>query len=279
MCRLARGWQPDKSKARPGRPSQNAAKTMARGCGIGEVDLRVAIIDSDRYALNAINAYLAWDRRTRVVLKTDSLTELLSKLSEWDELEYPHVVVLDANFVEGAGSLFAAISDLRRSVPDVMVICLAQIVDLNAIHEAINGGARAFFLKDDLRLHIGWALYYSAIVDKRCFFISRGLVAACDKLSHARLRAIKLLPGPRMYRGMTPRLREAIILYAIEGMRHRLIANEMGISVTTVRDYIKKAFLILESADDEDNYPTDMSPQEVAFMRLTALDAISIECD
>lgn len=259
--------------------SRSAVQTIVRNCGIGEVDLRAAIIDSDRYALNAINAYLAWDRRTRVVLKTDALSELAAKLDEWDEFEYPHVVILDANYVDGVGGLFSAICELRRSMPDVMVICLAQIVDLNTIYQAINGGARAFFLKDDLRLHIGWALYFSEIVDKRCFIISRGLVNACKKLSHARLRATKLLPGPRNYPGLTPRLREAIILYAIEGMRPRLIAHEMGISEITVRDYIKKAYRILESADDDCDYPADMSQQEVAFMRLTALDAISIECD
>lgn len=261
------------------RSAPKATKTLVRNCGIGEVDLRVAIIDSDRYALNAINAYLAWDRRTRVVLKSDSLMELAAKIGEWKAFEYPHVVILDANYVDGVAGLFSAIDELRRLLPGLMVICLAQIADLNTIYEAINGGARAFFLKDDVRLHIGWALYFAAIVDERCFFISRGLVDACNKLSHARLRDTKLLPGPRMYPGMTPRLREAIVLYAIEGMRPRLIAHEMGISETTVRDYIKKAYRILESADDDCDYPADMSQQEVAFMRLTALDAVSIECD
>lgn len=260
-------------------PPPRDAKTIVRKCGIGEVDLRVAIIDSDRYALNAINAYLAWDRRTRVVLKTDSLKELAAKIAEWTEFEYPHVVILDANYVDGVGGLFSAISELRRSIPGLMVICLAQIADLNTIHEAIHGGARAFFLKDDVRLHIGWASYFTAIVEKRCFFISGGLVDACKKLSHERLRFTKLLPGPRMYPGLTPRLREAIILYAIEGMRPRLIAHEMGISEITVRDYIKKAYRVLESAADDCDYPADMSQQEVAFMRLTALEAIALECD
>ena len=60
---------------------------------------------------------------------------------------------------------------------------------------------------------------------------------------------------------------------AIEGMSHRLVANEMGIAVTTVRGYIKSAYSILESyRDDAKDYPDDMSAQEVAFMRITALD-------
>lgn len=253
-------------------------KTVVRKHGIGEVDLRVAIIDSDRYALNAINAYFAWDRRTRVVFKTDSLAELWTKLNEWSEFEYPDVVILDANHIDGAGGLRSTISELRRAIPGLMVICLAQIVDLNTIYAAVDGGARAFFLKDDVRMHIGWAVYFAHIVDECCFFISRGLEDASKKLDHERLRHTKLLPGPRNYPGLTPRVREAVILNAIEGMSAQLIAHEMGISTNTVHDYIKKAKDILASADDKHSY-SGMRSQEIAFMRLTALEAISKECD
>jgi hypothetical protein len=42
----------------------------------------------------------------------------------------------------------------------------------------------------------------------------------------------------------------------------------MGISLHTVRSYIKEGYRILE-AYDETEYPVDMSPQERAFMRIT----------
>ena len=45
----------------------------------------------------------------------------------------------------------------------------------------------------------------------------------------------------------------------------------MGISLHTIRGYIKEGYRILESYDDTD-YPVDMTPQERAFMRFTALD-------
>ena len=51
----------------------------------------------------------------------------------------------------------------------------------------------------------------------------------------------------------------------------RLVADEMGISTATVRGYIKLAYRILETYD-ECQYPADMSQQELAFMRLTALE-------
>jgi hypothetical protein len=42
----------------------------------------------------------------------------------------------------------------------------------------------------------------------------------------------------------------------------------MGISLHTIRSYIKEGYRILEAYDDME-YPVDMSPQERAFMRLT----------
>jgi hypothetical protein len=45
-------------------------------------------------------------------------------------------------------------------------------------------------------------------------------------------------------------------------------ADEMSISLHTIRGYIKEGYRILESADAGE-YPVDMSPQERAFVRLT----------
>jgi len=45
-------------------------------------NLNVIVVDSDFYARNAINAYLAWDRRTRVLGKYARLAEFWQA---WDE--------------------------------------------------------------------------------------------------------------------------------------------------------------------------------------------------
>jgi hypothetical protein len=53
-------------------------------------------------------------------------------------------------------------------------------------------------------------------------------------------------------------------------MPAHLAADEMGISLHTIRGYIKEGYRILEAYDDRE-YPLDMTPQERAFMRFTAL--------
>ena len=73
-------------------------------------------------------------------------------------------------------------------------------------------------------------------------------------------------------------MREAMVLFAIEGMSHRLVAHEMGISRNAASDNIKEARRTLESNhDDIGDYANDMSPQEIDFMRLTALE-LSSDC-
>ena len=75
----------------------------------------------------------------------------------------------------------------------------------------------------------------------------------------------------RQHPELTQRIRRALQLCVVEGMSAELAADEMGLSPHTVRSYIKEGYRILETYDDT-VYPPDMSPQERAFMRFTALE-------
>ena len=241
--------------------------------GIGTTNLKVAVIEGDGHALYAVNAYLAWDRRTRVQLKVDSLEEFWLNLGQSAAYDQPDVVIFNISEFAEARALARAIHNLKDAIKDVGVICLAQIADLDLLYAAVDAGARAFFLKTDVLLQVATAVCYTHALQPSVFVYSRGARPAIGKLNHLRLRAAKELPGPRRYPELTKRRREAIILYAIEGMPVRLVADEMGIAVSTARGYIKQAYQILESHnDDAGDYPDDMSAQEIAFMRLTALE-------
>lgn len=246
--------------------------------GIGKINLKVAIVDSDLYALPAINAYFAWDRRTSVIFKSGRLENFWRAHDEDSFRERPDVFVIDANHLGGAELLGSAIERLRAAFPGVRVICLAQFADLDLIHAAAEAGAKAYWLKDDVRLHIGWAVCACLCLHDTAFSVSGSVVEAGRRLSHRRLRGARELPGPRRYIGFTPRVRQAAELYVVEGMPVRLIADEMGIGEHAVRGYIKKTYEILDSYhDDDSDYPNDMSQQEVGFMRLTALE-LSADC-
>jgi DNA-binding NarL/FixJ family response regulator len=235
--------------------------------GIGSLNLKVVVVDSDYYALQSINSYLAWDRRTRVTFLTEEINELWEYLRSIPHAEHPDFIVLDADHLGGAAGLVKTLERIRSLAPDALVICIAQHIDVELVEASADAGARAYLLKHDVRLQIAAALVFALEHD---FIITVSVARASKDVFNTRLFHARVLPDPRDYPEMTERIKQAIKLCVIEGMPAHLAADEMGISLHTIRGYIKEGYRILE-AYDRSEYPTDMTPQERAFMRFTAL--------
>lgn len=236
--------------------------------GIGFYNLKVLLQDSDFYALQAVNSYLAWDRRTRVTYMAETVEDMWEHLYKMPTAELPDVVVIDPDHAGGAEQLYKLIKNLQDHIADVHVICMAQFIDNALVEAAIKAKAKGYFLKRDARYQIAWALIYAV---EREFVITPSVHRRCEHLFEAHQVKSYVLPESRTYPELTLRIRQAIQLCVIEGMPAHLAADEMGISLHTIRGYIKEGYRILE-AYDETEYPLDMTPQERAFMRFTALD-------
>lgn len=236
--------------------------------GIGVYNLKVLLQDSDFYSLQAVNSYLAWDRRTRVTFMAESLDQMWEHLEGVALAEQPDVIVLDADHAGGADKLRMLVKRLQTRIEGVKVVCLAQFVDEALVEAAARAGARAYFLKRDLRYQVAWAIVYAT---EQAFVVTPNIEKHCRTMFHRHHIEPHILPDGRRYPELTERIRQAITLCVIEGMPAHLAADEMGISLHTVRSYIKEGYRILESYDNTE-YPNDMTPQERAFMRFTALD-------
>lgn len=226
-------------------------------------------MDTDFYALQAVNSYLAWDRRTRVTNLSESVAEMWAYIDKTALAELPDIVLLDADHIGGPDALADVIARLLRRIEDVRVLCLAQIADARLVEAAARAGASGFMLKQDVRLQIAWAIVYSLSHD---FIVTTGIQKAVKDVFNHRLARARTLPEKREYPELTGRIRQAIKLCVVEGMPAHLAADEMGISLHTIRGYIKEGYRIMEAYDETD-YPVDMTPQERAFMRFTAFAA------
>jgi DNA-binding CsgD family transcriptional regulator len=134
---------------------------------------------------------------------------------------------------------------------------------------ALESEVGAYFLRNDVGLQIAWAIVWAQRPE---FAISNGVQKAFTTWTDTRLQAAAVLPPRRRYPGLTDRIREAIQLCVVEGMSADLAADEMGVSPHTIRSYVKEGYRILESYDIGQEYPPEMSAQERAFMRFTALE-------
>ncbi len=231
------------------------------------LNLKVMLYDSDVYALQALNSYMAWDRRTRVMYHTDDWQAFKEQLQRTPQAELPDVIVLDIDHFGGAAGVQDTIKLLQSHAPRAHIICLVQLLDASVIEAAAEARARACLLKGDVRQQLTWAVCYAITHE---FLITTRIEPLARSARNHRLYRAQVLPPRRDYPEMTERVRQAIQLCVIEGMPAHLAADEMGISLHTIRGYIKEGYRILESYD-KDEYPVDMTPQERAFMRFTAL--------
>ncbi|MAS37005.1 MAG: hypothetical protein CL610_23600 [Anaerolineaceae bacterium] len=234
---------------------------------ITNINLKVLIMDTDFYAMQAVNSYLAWDRRTRVTHMSESPEQMWAYIDRTPLAELPDVVVLDSDHWRAMPQdLYANIKRLHDRIDEVNVLCLGRVVTPELVEAAADAGAGGFLLKHDVRLQIAWAIVYAMRHD---FVITSSVAAACEGVFHPRIFRARRLPEQRDYPELTDRIRQAIRLCVVEGMPAHLAADEMGISLHTIRGYIKEGYRIME-AYDANEYPVDMTPQEKAFMRFTA---------
>ena len=235
--------------------------------GIGSINLKVVVLDSDYYAMQSLSGYLAWDRRTRVTFMTTRIKAFWDYLRESPVAELPDVIILDADHLGDTAQVRAVLRDIFNIVPEVMLVCLAQALHSELVETVADAGARAYLLKHEVGMQIAWAIVYALEHD---FLVTAEVQSALKESHHKRVYDAAVLPEQRDYPEMTDRIRQAIRLCVIEGMPAHLAADEMGISLHTIRGYIKEGYRILESYDQEE-YPIDMTPQERAFMRFTSL--------
>ncbi|MYE26298.1 MAG: response regulator transcription factor [Chloroflexi bacterium] len=242
---------------------------------IGDIDLKVALIDSDYYTEKAIHAYLAWDRRTRALTDYSSLEQFWLSLDGVGAAAYPDVIILDVNNVGERGDIRRDIKRLVDDLPQATVVCLSHIDDLDLFYAAAEGGARAFLHKEDVGYHIASAVCLAAAELREDELLYSRKMDDARRLLNLKRDTVRL-PQPVQFPGLTPRKRRVIELFAIEGMPAALIANELRIKQSTVTDYVKKAYQALGLQDLELNemFLASLPQRERAFMKLTALEIL-----
>lgn len=233
------------------------------------VNLKVMLAEDDFYAARAINSYLAWDRRTRVIGLHERVEAIFEAIANLAEPEYPDVLIFDEMLVTTAGALEGLIRRFRGTVHGLTVLILAHEARPEWVEAAFKGGAQAYFVRNEVRLLLPNAIIYA--VNHR-FVVTQSVMGAARPPYNTWQSHAEILPRQREYPEMSERIRQALWLCVVEGMPAQLAADEMGISPNTVRSYIKEGYRILETYDHRADYPDDMSPLERAFLRFTALE-------
>jgi DNA-binding NarL/FixJ family response regulator len=209
--------------------------------------ITTALMDDDCFALQWNLAMLTKDLRTTVYLDAESPKQLLHRLHR---CRLPEVLLLDVEYQPEEPQFSDLLSILNTQYSGMVVICLSQHGDVEALATAMSKGARGFLMKRDFRLGLGSAVIKALSTD---FLISPSVLTVPGVKSLKRLHSIESIPAWKPHPALTPRLYQVFTLRVLYGMSAPRVAQEMQLAPTTVEKYIQIAYqrLTYEVGDEE----------------------------
>ena len=151
----------------------------------------------------------------------------------------PDIVLMDLKMPEGGG--LAAIGQLTREMPDARILVVTLFEDDESVFAALKAGARGYVLKDadeDEMIRAiqavarGEAIFSPAIASRLMGYFA----------------ATRASPHAEAFPDLTEREREILAMIA-RGRSNHEIAEELFISLKTVRNHASNIFSKLQVAD------------------------------
>ena len=193
------------------------------------LDAKVIIVDATRMGCESLGAKLKKDHCS-VLYAGTSLKDAESELPRAD-------VVLVSGTLNGdpdAGYVFS--SHIRRVHPHVHVVILVDRSDFNSVVRSFRSGARGIFGRD------GPLELLSKCINR----VRQGQVwASSEELQHL-LEALSAPPRMRLVDSvgieiLAPREQE-VVHWVAQGLTNREIADQLGLSANTVKNYLFRIF-------------------------------------
>ena len=123
--------------------------------------LKVLVLETDYYASQTINSYLAWDRRTRVVHLADTIESVVAYVRHADRTEWPDVVVLDALATGTPSELARLVELIENTIPNVLTLVLDRQFNIETIRAVERVGANGYLLRNEIQIRLASAICWA----------------------------------------------------------------------------------------------------------------------
>lgn len=184
----------------------------------------------------------------RVLLEATPDTEIIGESRDGEEAVRmaatlrPNVVLMDLR-MPGTGGIEATRKILEQD-PDTAIVVLTMVEEDDSVFAAMRAGARGYLLKGSDKDEVLLAI--RAVARGEAVFgpgIARRLIGYFASPGQASTRA----PRPAAFPELTEREREILELVA-EGRSNQEIADQLFLSLKTVRNYVSNTFTKLQVA-------------------------------
>lgn len=201
--------------------------------------IRVAVIDNDYYARQAITGLLIRDSRTEVVASFESPGEASKGLKP-----VPAIILLDLDLKKPSDNNLPAIPKLKSTFPGAKILILSMHQEIEFISESIKAGVDGYLWKNDTAEGLGSAIIR---VNQGVFVVTESIM----RLIFGKIgnllgnHTVVILPENKKYDHLTERETQVMKLFCFEGLSTDEIAEVLHISKNTVRRHLRLGYKIL----------------------------------
>ncbi|PKG43297.1 response regulator [Psychroflexus sp. MES1-P1E] len=191
--------------------------------------IRLAIIEDDTLIQESLKDYFNAQPHLECLLITASVEDFI-KVIELSK-NYPEIILLDINLLGMSG--IEGIPLILKELPEVSIIMLTTFEDNDSIYKALCAGACSYLSKKTPLKKILEAIL---VVHQGGSYMSPAI--ARKVANHFAQKQIKSTV-------LTERQKE-IVTGIVAGKSYKMIANDLFISIDTVRTHIKNIYKTLE---------------------------------
>lgn len=199
---------------------------------LGAERISVLVADSNRIHTQLLGEALQRDPRLNVISCSQTSTELLVQAAD----HAVDVAIISANLDNDPTRGFTKLRELRASHPHIRAVMLLDSMERETVLEAFRAGARGIFSRSDS---------VDALCKCVCCVFGGQIWANAEQMSYA-VEAIAAAPVVRATDANGFNLlseRELQVVQSLsEGLTNREIAEKMGLSQHTIKNYLFRIF-------------------------------------
>ena len=188
--------------------------------------ITVSIVDDEKELRHSITTFVSGSPGFKCVSAYGSAEDALQGLPN----DKPEVVLMDINL--GGMSGIKCVEKLKADLPEIQVLMLTVYEDTDQIFKALAAGASGYLLKRSSptkllqairEVHSGGSPMSSSI--------ARKVVASFQKSDQAGKKQVHLSPRE-----------EAVLDCLAKGLTYKQIADQLDISIDTIRTYLRRIY-------------------------------------
>lgn len=198
--------------------------------------IKVMIVDDHDMVRMGLKTYLMQDPGFEVIAEAGNGHEAVEMLERGLPEGLPDIILMDLMMPNMNGA--EATREVRNRFPDMKIVILTSFLEDDLVVQAVEAGAVSYVLKTVSAEELIYALQGAY----------RGMPVMTGEVAQALTRGLRQRTVQGDDSGMTEREKEVLLLIA-EGKSNKDIAEELHISIKTVKTHVSNLLMKCELED------------------------------